>query len=234
LGRLRELQGIDADAELPFRQVWDIARSQLGADKPEAAETAVQLAVSLYEQGKPGAEEMCAAAVAVLRDKQGESSAQVSWALSQMGKVQMAAGDLNAAKQSFRESVSIERQFQRQKHPVLADGLRGTAEVLMARGDATAAEPLLREALEIQQERYNDGDLRIAQTNSNLGACLTALRQYDAAEQALLSAHTAVNAHLRPQHCRTDLTRRLLADLYAAWEKPDQAAWWLLETPKNH
>ena len=61
---------------------------------------------------------------------------------------------------------------------------------------------------------------------SGLGYCLVQLKQFQEAERVLIEAEERLERTARFDHPWTRLTRERLAELYDAWDKPEQAAEW--------
>ncbi len=61
---------------------------------------------------------------------------------------------------------------------------------------------------------------------SNLGRIYTAAKKYEEAEVELLAVEAALRVDEETTPRETARIRELLAELYRAWGKPDQAAQW--------
>jgi tetratricopeptide (TPR) repeat protein len=101
-------------------------------------------------------------------------------------------------------------------------GLIHLASARMAEHRYLEAEILLRRALELLREGLPTCRREIGEVESDLGACLTHLGQYRAAESLLVTAHRNLQTS-RGSAERTRQTLRRLVALYDAWEKPEQA-----------
>jgi hypothetical protein len=102
-------------------------------------------------------------------------------------------------------------------------GLRSLASARMAEHRYLEAEILLRRALELVGEGLPPGSREIGEVESDLGACLTQLGQYRAAESLLVAGHRTLKASRGNEDWSTRRTLRRLVALYDAWEKPEQA-----------
>ncbi len=99
--------------------------------------------------------------------------------------------------------------------------------LLMQRGAPADALPLLRDALEGFCQALPSDHWMLGVAMMNLGRCQTALHTFEDAEATLRDAHTLLNSALGPTHPRTRLASKALADLYTAWDRPDDARVWM-------
>ena len=87
----------------------------------------------------------------------------------------------------------------------------------------------LRECVAVRL-RTNPNEWRVFLTKLHLGMALSGLKQYEEAEHLLLEAYEGLLARRAEIPSRLEPTIRLatneLADLYDAWEKPEQARAW--------
>jgi hypothetical protein len=101
------------------------------------------------------------------------------------------------------------------------------ADRLRERGDPAAAAAAYREALSLVQESGPGSEGRLAQLESDLGGCLTALGKLDEAEPLLTRSHRdleLLEGKMGEGLVTTQQTLNRLVDLYTAWGKPEEAA----------
>ena len=96
-------------------------------------------------------------------------------------------GDLDVRLQD--NILTIQAKALPPKHPDTIATKIGLGKMLTDKGDALQAEPLLREGLQVRQENFPPGHVLIADAESALGGCLTALKKFDEAEPLLLAAY---------------------------------------------
>ena len=85
------------------------------------------------------------------------------------------------------------------------------------------AEKLLREAVRIRSENMPETHFLRATANGALGEFLTGQKRFAEAEPFLLSSYESLNKSQAANSPRALRARQRLANLYAAWNKPDQA-----------
>ncbi len=91
-------------------------------------------------------------------------------------------------------------------------------------GRTEEAENLLREALSIRTENMPETHFLRATANGALGEFLTAQKRFPEAEPFLLASYENLTKSQAANSPRTRRARQRLANLYDAWNKPEQAA----------
>ncbi|MDP9004661.1 MAG: serine/threonine-protein kinase [Verrucomicrobiota bacterium] len=86
------------------------------------------------------------------------------------------------------------------------------------------AEKLLREAVRIRMENMPESHFLRATANGALGEFLTGQKRFAEAEPFLLASYESLKKSQAAHSPRASRARQRLANLYAAWNKPDQAA----------
>lgn len=225
LASLLEDQGRPAEAESLFRETLVRATAALGSEHPFVARVMNNLAALLQNQGRaPEAESLSRAALAMNRRLLGDEHPSVATNLNNLALIVQAEGRPREAEELFRQALTMRRKLLGNQHPRVASSLLGLASSLLDRHAEPEAELLLREAFAIQQATLDPGDWKIALTRTMLGACLTARREFTAAE-SLLSAGSEVlmaSPAAPAAEKRKALERRI--GLYDAWGRSEQAA----------
>ena len=108
-------------------------------------------------------------------------------------------------------------------HPRIAEALTALGTLLIDQKRFVAAELGLREALAIRNEKLGPTDLRTAETESVLGACLAGLRQGPDAEPLLIRSYQTLRASPYSGKSLNDAARRL-ADYYESSGRRAEAA----------
>ena len=99
-------------------------------------------------------------------------------------------------------------------------------------GQAAEGEPLLRTALAdgVQVDRF-EFEHTCGNLESALGECLLAQKRYAEAEPLLLTGQDDLDKRLGVQNRLTVHASEQLHNLYTAWNKPDQAARFVIKAP---
>jgi eukaryotic-like serine/threonine-protein kinase len=134
----------------------------------------------------------------------------------------------------FEESLEGKRRVFGNEHPSTLNTVHNLGTCYLAAGDPDKAMPLLRESFLVRQKNaLNDWFTFNAQ--SVLGGCLCAERKYNEAEPLLVAGYEGMKQRETaiPPTSRIKLPETLerLVQLYAAWEKPDEAAKWRAANP---
>jgi len=228
-------------------------RTALGDDHPEVAESLRGLGNTLKEKGDlDGAEPAYRDALLIDRRLYGNENYTVAFDLSVLSDIAIAKGDDATAELLLRESLGIQRKVVPDGDLVTAANLRDIALVLVRRNRSAESEAPARECLAMVRRKAGEGSYRIADAESVLGACLTALRRYEEAEPLLLGAYPALaeKARTASSWYRTKMMQKGAAealqriiDLYDSWDAAEpgkgyaeKAAQWrakLEETSKS-
>ena len=95
--------------------------------------------------------------------------------------------------------------------------------ILDKTGKSQEGEKILREALKLRVAFLPREHFWIAVAQDALGECLTTQKRYDEAEPLLVESYRTLNSKLGQHDPRTVEAQRRLANLYQAWNKPEQA-----------
>jgi tetratricopeptide (TPR) repeat protein len=214
-----------AEAETVFRSVVDVRSAVQGSnhwntlvaihnlalclsleDKNDKNEEAL----SLYQQSADG-----------FRSQAGLEDYRTLHVMNSMGNLLRAMGRTPEAVEILRLVLSL-----RTNMPGVSETLIGLGQALTENGKAAEAESLLCEALDKCQKATPLPARRIAEAQSALGACLTALGRYPDAEPLVLGGLKALEA---AQGVSTNLLRTArsrVVKLYGAWGKTEEAGRW--------
>jgi eukaryotic-like serine/threonine-protein kinase len=102
-----------------------------------------------------------------------------------VGKIYDNAGDLDNAKQLYREAISLERDPQHGRPLVLAQLLSKLALAESNSGNASVGEPLAKESLAIRKSQFSTDSLELADSHGTLGLVYSGMRQTDLAREHL-------------------------------------------------
>ncbi len=235
LASVLRLNGDLSGAESLLRQSLELNRKARGDDHPNTAMTLHDLALIAEARGdRPYAESLLRQALAMQRMALGDRHPVVAQTLNNLSRVLRDQARYGEAASALREALEIARPALGSEHQLVAIYSINLAAVQVALHEPAAAEPLLREGLRVRvrapgivpsrRRTFLEDDWSVGATESLLGASLVALARYSEAETVLLDARRDLQAMSpSPAHdIRTTVGR--LADLYAAWGKPDRAA----------
>ena len=142
------------------------------------------------------------------------------------------AGKTTEATALVTEAVRAARQWFPADSPELAAELADVGQTLLEAKAYAAAEPLLRESLSLGEQKVPDA-WRTHHTRSMLGGALLGQHKYADAEPLLFQGYAGLKerAVKVPPEGQGSLNTAMerLAQLYGAWDKPDEAAKWRKE-----
>lgn len=225
LGKLAQTRGDLVTAETYYRQSLDIRRKLAGGQPdPDVALALNNLASLLQDRGDlVGSETNYREALALRRKLYTDPNASLASTLNNLGYLLQARGDFTGAESCFREALSIADKTLKRDHPTRAVLLRNLAAVLVSQRKAAEAEPLAREALGIFRAKMPKS-WRVADTESVLGGCLTALGRFSEAEPLLLESYPILQKDKGDGAKHAAEARQRIVDLYTAWGKPERLA----------
>jgi hypothetical protein len=141
------------------------------------------------------------------------------------------ASDDEAYEEIHREALARFGRMLPDRSPSLLETRRSLAAVLerkasrlLRAGDAAAAEPVFREVLDLLNAAGQADPSRLAKLRSDLGASLISLGRSREAEPLFLDAIPVLDKERGRYNAATQVARNRLANLYAAWKRPADAA----------
>ena len=212
LGWILQEKGNLDEAERLHRKALAVRRTVLEEDHPHIVESLHNLAVTLWGTGDlDEAETLLREALALEHQRLGDDHLDVAIRRRLVAALLRKKGDHDEAERLYRRALDVLPPGHLQRGLALL----GFGSLRMDRADHDEAGPLLREALVIVQQTL-PGHWFIAQAQSRLGGCLTALGRFDEAEPLLLDGYAGLQAALSDQDERTVQARAYLAAFYAA------------------
>ena len=143
------------EAEPLLRSALEIRKSVLGPTHPDVAESLIEMANLLQDEGDyEGAEPLYREALA-MGHKFSEDTATAT-RLNNLAILLKDQGDYKGAEPLYREALAMDRKLLGAEHPSVADKLNNLANLLSDKGDYEAAEPLYREALAIHRRALGE------------------------------------------------------------------------------
>jgi eukaryotic-like serine/threonine-protein kinase len=220
LGRVYGTLGQYEEAAALLGPALDLRRGARGADRPEVAATAHDLAQIRHYQGHLSeAEALLREALELRQGAFGPASWQVGITLDDLGDLLHTRGDLEAAESVLRRALAIQQAL----GSAAPTAQRHLANVRRDRGSAEDAEALYRQALATLEGRYGPLDPTAALTRSELALLLAETDRPQEAE-SLLQQNAAVYETLYPAgHAMVGTTLRNLGIVRLRQGRPEEA-----------
>jgi tetratricopeptide (TPR) repeat protein len=227
LGVVYRYQGKYAQAETLLTAALQMRRRVLGAEHQDTLASLKSLALlyqaqAKYAQAAPLLGEILDA---TRRVRGGEHQDTVA-ALNSVAELYRRQTRYAEAESLFNEVLTARRRSLSADHPNITNVLASLGWIMLEQRRYAEAEPLLREALDGQRKTGAD-TWRRYYTESLLGACLTGLGNYEAAERILPSGYQGMLARQNSMPFENremlDEVRAWTSQLYLAWGKPAPA-----------
>lgn len=227
LARLLRLDGRLEEAEAAFRAALAAAK---GRQNIAVSKTMARLTRVLDAEGKLAeAEKTCRETLALRRKLLDEEHELVSGTFHSLVSLLQRQKKFGEVEALYRERLQWMQGRLPTQEPEIIRTLAGFATALIEARKFAEAEPFAREALALR-EKQMPGDWRIFASRSLLGASLLGQEKFAEAEPWLLSGYEG----LQPRETRIPdyskpylkMVVQRLADLYAAIDRPAQAAEW--------
>jgi serine/threonine protein kinase/tetratricopeptide (TPR) repeat protein len=225
LGRIYEAKGNYAAAEPNYKESLAI-RLKLAQGSP-STELAIGLSnfASFLENKNDlaGAEAAYRQVLDMRRKLYPATHPKIAVSLNNLGNVLQAEEKIADAERCYREALSIADAASGSDPKIRAIFLRNLASVLVAEGKAVEAEAKAREALSIFRAKQPNF-WRVADTESVLGSCLTALGRFEEAERLLLASYPALESDKGDGAKHAEEARQRIVELYTKWGRPERVA----------
>ncbi len=218
------------DRSIPlFEELLPMRKRKLGDEHPNTLLTVANLGVNYRDADR------LAEAIPLLeqayRDGRKHKHASLAWVGSELVYAYVQAGKTDEATTLIQDELASAPGAPGLKpdSPELAGVLATTGKQLLDLKSYSDAEPLLRECLAVREKLAPDAWTTF-NAQSLLGAALVGQGQHAAAEPLLLSGYeglekTEPTIPPAAKHNLRDALERLV-QLYAAWDKPAEAANW--------
>ena len=219
-------QGELAKAEAAYREIVALDRQQLGPDHPSLGNSLSNLGATLYLQKKYyEAENYYRQALAIDRRAMGDRHPDVATNLTNIGQALTMQKKYAEAEAVLGEALAIKRESIGADHPEVALTMTFLADSLCRSGKAQEAEKAARGALAINSARMGKDHPRTKESEGALGCAMASGGRYAEAEPYMLSFAAALDGKIGAEGDPREAAQRI-ADMYAAWGKPDRAAEW--------
>jgi serine/threonine-protein kinase len=217
-------QGDMAESRRLLDEALPLAERALGEVSPVVAHMRNNLSYVLGELGDlAGAERELRRVLAIETSMYGEEHTEVAMTTASLSTLVWDQGRGAEARRLARTALALRRTLLPEEHPDLANSLYGVGTMVVDQ-DPAEAEGLFREALSIRRTAYAEDDVRVVLAEGRLGDTLRRLGRYDDAETLLLDSFEKARTSQGPDHWLTQIQVEYLAALYAAMNRPDEAA----------
>ena len=212
-------------AETHIEGAVGILRASFGPEHPRVATMLNTLAAIPDARGDHArSEQLLRQALAIQRAHLGELHPATLETLGNLGVTLAAKGDLAGGETTMREVLELERRVVGPKHAQIVIGLNNLASVLQRQGKLAEAEASYREAGGLALEVLGREHQLTAWLGANLGALLTERRAFAEAESLFIDSLARLKSRLGDDHRLVRRVHQRMADLYAAWGRPELAA----------
>jgi len=228
LGNLAEVKRISGDlagAQPLLTRSLAITTKTLGPDHPDTG-TAHNALGSLYYamQRYDEARAMFERAEQIYTKALGPNHPTVAFPIENLGNIYKDTDHYDRALEQYARVRDIRTAAYGPVHSLIAQVRLNEGLAWRLKKDFTRAEPVLREALEVYRKTLPERHPQLGHAGFYLGATVATLGRYAEAEPILLEAYPILRDRRGPNHRLTKATVTLLASMYEAWGKPDQAA----------
>ncbi|MCB9898597.1 MAG: tetratricopeptide repeat protein [Planctomycetes bacterium] len=218
----RRLDEADALTEEAVRR----ALEGLGPRHPCTLARMKERTAVLYELGRlEEARDLVARSLATEREVLGDRHPTTIKSIANMGVLLEALGDHEGAERQLREALALDREVSGPDSADTLEAQQNLAGLLVDWKRPAEALELAQDAVERARRVRPEDGLENGTHLMRLGGALTALGRYDDAEIVLLEAAARLEP-FGPRHFRSQDVSALLARLYEAMGRPDDAARW--------
>jgi len=159
----------------------------------------------------------------IFRETLGEDHAFVANNMLKLGQSEQGMGQYDTAEVTYRAALALAGKSLAAEHPDMLKIQYALADTLMLQGRLAESERLIQSTLTTWREIEPGGGSFTARTAGLLGDCLTRMQRFDEAEMYLLESHEALATIQTADHKHLIEARQRLADLYLAWDRPENA-----------
>ncbi len=216
-------QGEKEDAIRQYRESLRLLREILDEQHPDIASCKSNLATALSRNGDHNqAEILLHEVIDSKRSRLGDDHPQLANSLAILGRVCLRQGHLEAAEAHLESALAIQRDAFGAESLSVSKTLAGLADVLRERGQVERAAEVAEQSLAMKQ-RLGGNELTVSLSKGVLGSCRVVQERFEEAESLLLEALEVHDSTLGSDHHSTQELRARVADLYVAWDRPDEA-----------
>ncbi|MCB9908512.1 MAG: serine/threonine protein kinase [Planctomycetes bacterium] len=205
-------------------QVLEGRKRVLGPNHPAVARTLYNLGIVASSTGDTDAarerfEE------ALLGAQAAKATDVATCARAQLASLDYDAGDRKAAQAGYLEAAADRKAFGIED-TLLADWLFEAGRAASKQDDFAAAVNYIGQSLVLRRKLLGNEHVDTLHAMISLTRMLQASKQFKQAEERALEVHTILLQTDGEGSARVGQARKLLANLYEAWERPEDAARW--------
>ena len=197
--RLLDAKGDYAESRKYFERALDTLRR--ANNFPGWTASAILLNMGILEfdaRNYTAAETFARQSLEMRRTLGGEETPAIASSLIEVAEDQLFQGYPRGAEPLLRQALAIRKKKYGAKHPAVISAQTRLGEALIAEGEASQAEPLLREALSSARTApFPLLPWQVAEVESALSACLSALHRTAEAESLAQTSNTPLQQHVR-------------------------------------
>lgn len=213
-----------ASAEAMFEESIAVTRRVLGEEHDLVAGSLVMLGALRQDRGQlESAGAAYSEALAIHTNARGPEHPFVAYDMTSIAMLKSDLGELREAEVLLRDAIAIYERSVGPGHQYVASALTELGVVLTDRGAPGEALPVLERALAIRAADYTPADPLMAATNAAYGHALAQLGRFEEAERAMLESVPYLAEAGAPPNRRARLALAWTADLYEAWNRPEEA-----------
>jgi len=232
MGVARAILALTLADQGKFDEAIRIVRGKIAALREKKTEATIELAANLtglgsflIEEGAfAEAEENLRAAETIYRKLYSAANMQIGDNLRLQAQALLGLQQYGEAEARINTTLEIYRAASSPQYVNYATALMVQGMIYSHTERTPEAEKLLREAVRIRAENVPESHFLRATANGALGEFLTAQKRFPEAEPFLLTSYESLRKSQAANSPRTRLIRQRLANLYDAWNKPEQAA----------
>ncbi|HUG72357.1 MAG TPA: toll/interleukin-1 receptor domain-containing protein [Steroidobacteraceae bacterium] len=221
IGYAREVRGDYAAAETAYTEALAMNRETRGERHPETILNTANLAFVKYAKGqRTEAIRLLRTALELRRQVQGARHPDVAGDAASLAYWLIDQQQYGEATQLIEESLAIRREKLGEKHPAVATALAVKSSLLLAQRRYREAAAQAEEAQKILTPEFDAANWQMAMAMNAHGAALAGLGQFAQGERLLKDSLAGLKD--APLSGLYEVGQRRLAELYAAWGKPEQ------------
>lgn len=188
LGRIQLDNGDRAAAKATLQAGLDAARSVVGGSRHEVIALNYLARAHTFDGELDIARAMLTEALDLDGSLHRSEHADTAWTLDNLGLVELAARDFDAAEDYFRRALAIEASVHGPEHPRSGWSLRNLARTLVSKGDVAAAIPYYELSLQVIEHATPGNQKEISATLQGLAEAETLRGDHVAAERYMRRA----------------------------------------------
>ena len=222
-------------AETNYLQALEIRRKVLDKDHPQIAQSLNNLAFLYNDTGDTErAMAMSSEALTVYQAAYPGDHPDIAYGKQNYAGWLVHTGDYAAAEPLLRESLAMMERLHEPGHPDIAITQTGMAVLLLRTNREMDALGLANAAFATLVETHGPDHWRTAWVLATQGATLAKMSQFAEDAPLLLESYEAIVENAGAGAARIETVRRYLADLYIAWDRPEDAARYSTDNESRH